>query len=135
MGKQLYQINKDRANKVGRPLKLNKDLFPKQVDEYLALCKQTGELPTIVGLASELNIAEQNLHTTYGKREPFMSELKRVKQLASRQIITKLNSTDKPLINHIFLAKAIAGLRDNSNIDITSDGRPLGVVVLPKRGK
>lgn len=137
MGKQL--IRKEEPTKKrhtgGRSLKLDIDTFRAETKAYLAEYVAENKLPTLTGLALRLGINDDSMSQIYGKREPYLSEIKRVKQIGTDWIISKLSSTEKPLVNHIFLAKAIAGLRDNSNIDITSDGKPLGVVILPKRGK
>lgn len=131
MDKKLFP-NKQKPKKTGRPLKLSFEPFKLEVDKYLQETKEANKLPTLTGLALRLDIDDL---TNYGKLPRFAQEIKRIKNIASEQIIGKLFTTDKPLINHIFLAKAIAGLRDNSQLDITSNGASLGVVVLPKRGK
>lgn len=122
----------NKPTKIGRPLKLDSGTFKQQVNDYLADCKATNKLPTLTGLSLKLGVFDL---TEYGKKPLFASDIKRLKYEAELWLTDRLSSTDKPLINHIFLAKAIAGLRDNSNLDITSNGQSLGVVVLPKRGR
>lgn len=123
-----------KPTKIGRPLKLDLGEFERITNEYLEECKRENKMPFLTALAMRLGVDEDTI-TQYGKREGFASVVKRVKDTTKIWLQEKLSNTDKPLINHIFLAKAIAGLRDNSNLDITSDGKPLGVVLLPKRGK
>lgn len=122
--------NKRRA-KVGRPLKLDYNAFHKLVEDYLEETKRLNTLPTLTELSLRLGIDDL---TAYGKRARFAQDIKRVKQIAEVWITSKLSSTDKPLINHIFLAKAIAGLRDNADLGTANVQIGKGVVILPKRG-
>lgn len=118
----------------GRPLKLEINSFKETVQQYLADMQENNGLPTLVGLSLRLGVSNDTLSGTYGKMPRFAEELKRVKEIASEKIITKLMSTEKPLINHIFLAKAIAGLRDNADLSGNGVFELKGVVKLPKRG-
>lgn len=132
MGKNLVQDYKSKMKRArkGRSLKLKYPEFKQITDAYLSECEREKSLPTLTALSLRLNIDDL---TDYGKRPPFAHDIKRVKKLGEVWLTTKLSTTEKPLINHIFLAKAIGGLRDNGD---TQSGVAIGkgVVILPKRG-
>lgn len=125
---------KRQTNKGGRSLKLTVEEMEKSVAEYLAQTLAENKLPTLSGLSLALDVAAETI-SDYGKRPAYVKALKKVTRVGEEMLRQRLWNSEKVLANQMFIAKAQFGWRDNSNIDITSDGKPLGVVVLPKRGR
>ena len=118
----------EEKNKGGRPLifKTEKELETK-IQEYFNHCKKTEEIPTISALAVYLDTSRETL-CNYEKKEDFFDTIKRAKD---RVIALQEQLAMKGKINPtvwIFSAKNNLGYTDKKETDLTTAGKPLGIL-------
>ncbi len=109
----------------GRPLKFQSvQELEKKIDAYFKKCDKDKKPYTITGLALALDTSRETL-VNYEDREEFFDTIKRAKlrcenYLEEGMITNRLNPTAC-----IFNAKNNYGWRDKSEIDHTTDGKPI----------
>lgn len=117
-----------------RPLKVSLADFVRHTEEFLLECEQNGKVPFLVGLALKCGIDKDTL---YGYREnaQYAKYIKKVQNVSENRLLDLVANAKGASINQIFLLKAAHGYTETNKTDITSNGKPLGVVILPQRNK
>lgn len=108
------------------------DDFQAQIDAYFKACDDKEQLYTITGLALFLGFAGTDSLRDYGEKPAYASAVKKAKNKIVQQIEERLIG-GKPPIGLIFWLKNNAGWADKQDIDITTNGKDIGVVQLPAR--
>jgi DNA-packaging protein gp3 len=112
----------------GRPPKYDAVLATQGVKDYIEKCQQKNFLPTVEGLAVELNLARSTIYEWRQTHSEFSDVVERMlagqaSQLIQNSLVGQYNAS----ITKLLLSKH-KGHDDKPYIekqDITSDGRPL----------
>lgn len=124
-------IKKTKKSNAGRPKKLSSTDFKRISEEYLAECKETGQIPFLGELAVRCGVSADTV-TEYSKSPLYSPVVKRVKQHTENGLIRKGLNENKPVFP-IFLLKSLFSYVEANKLDITSNGETLGVIELPQR--
>lgn len=124
--------------KVGRPSDY-KESFTKKADKYLLSYETLGEkVPTIQGFAEYIGVTKKTIYNWVQGEEPVASpeflhalakiEDKQAKTLINNGLSGKFNSSITKL-----MLSANHGMSEKSEIDHTSKGEALGVIMYPQK--
>ncbi len=102
-----------------------------KANEYLDQCYKNGSVPLFVEFAYLLGISDDTV-TKYRNKPEFSGTLKRVEKAQEIALIKKGITDNKPVMS-IFMLKAKHGYIEQQKLDVTTNGNPLGVVMLPNK--
>lgn len=122
-------ISATGKNLGGRPLKLDYNKFKTTAELYISKCEEEKRIPFKIELAYLLNISKDTL-TDYSKRPRYSDVIKRLETKTETGLVRYGIESNKPIMS-IFLLKALHGYKEESKLDITSNGETLGVVNMP----
>jgi len=97
-----------------------------KIDEYFT----SVETPTVTGLALHLGFTGRQALIDYGERPEFADTVKKARARIEGYLEKRLVE-GKPPIGLIFSLKNNFGWKDKNEVDVTSNGETMGVVVLP----
>lgn len=138
-------------NPVGRPSEYKEEYITK-VDEYLELCqdeevqqlvgmsakgtelyknKLDVKIPTIEGFALFLEVSKQSLYTWAKENKLFLDALAKIEAEQKNRLISKGLSGDYNSTIAKLLLSANHGMREKTEQDITSGGKPIAITFDP----
>lgn len=106
--------------------------FERLASEYMDEQQKMGLPPFLIGLAVKCDVDEDTVRR-YGQTPGYAAVIKRVKQFGHNWLVNYVAAHKTAPIGQMFLLKAVFGYKEGASLDVTSDGKPLGVVMLPKR--
>jgi hypothetical protein len=114
-----------KVNKGGRPSKYH-ETFIQEVDKFIEQRKKENKLPTLAGLAVQLNVTEDTLANWAGKHKRFLGAINRLKHIQRDILITGVYEDSKAHgSGGIFLLINNHGFKNKTETDLTSGGKPL----------
>lgn len=121
--------------KTGRPTKYD-PAFIVIAREYIDNCnREQTELPTIEGLALIIGVDTDSIDNWAKQYVDFFGAIKDLKSKQKNQLINDglYGGKEVNQAMAIFLLKANHGLKESSNLDVTSGGKPLPQPILDVR--
>lgn len=103
----------------------------KQAEAYLAECKAKRSVPLLMEFAFLLGIDESTLRR-YVESKAYQAPIKRIEKAQEIALIKHGITNNKPVFP-IFMLKSKHGYKDTQQVDFTSNGETIGVVMLPER--
>lgn len=104
--------------------------FKSWINEYLDDCRVKQIAPLMGEFGLDHNISGDSM-TAYSNRPGYAALIKDLKLQSEMVWTRKVEKTGN--IGPMFLLKAVHGYSDRQSVDITTNGKPLGVVELPPR--
>jgi hypothetical protein len=108
------------------------DALNAQIEAYFEDVKVREVLPTYGGLSLYLGFSDVSSLRDYGEKPAYAPSIKKAKSRITALIEERLIS-GKPPIGLIFWLKNNAGWQDKQELDMTTNGKDIGVVQLPAR--
>lgn len=116
-----------------KALKVSLSDFTYIVEGYLSKCAENNEVPFLGEVALLCGIDRHTLWE-YKEKPGYGSLIKKIEQIGENLLFRKVANGNGVNANQMFLLKAKYGYSETSKMDITTGGKSLGVVMLPKRG-
>jgi hypothetical protein len=107
----------------GRPTKYKEEF--NDITKYVKQCEENEKLVSLCGYAVYLDVCEETLQEWKRVHPQFSVSLEKIKQLSKEQLINNgLISKYSPNMAK-FVLSANHGMRENTGIDHTTDGKPI----------
>lgn len=128
------QLEKPKTpKKTHSPFKFTAPQLEETVNLYLEKIKTESKIPFLQDFCLFAGLSMSTLNR-YEQFANYAKPLKRLRLSTERGLIDKGLTENKPIFS-MFLLKSLFGYKEGTNLDITSGGQPLGVVMLPPRVK
>lgn len=103
-----------------------------KINEYFEHCEAKEQIPTITGLGVYLGFVSRSSLHEYGEKPAYADTIKKAKYRIESGLEQRLVS-GKPPIGLIFSLKNNFNWADKQELDMTTNGKDIGVVQLPAR--